>query len=73
MLSTAYRSPFITQLAFHKKRCGPTDSVLYASPRMTEDVVKTPYEEPEEERADTGPQDLNYSRLLLVGDSPGSF
>ncbi len=40
---------------------------------MTEDVVKTPYEEPEEERADTGPQDLNYSRLLLVGDSPGSF
>lgn len=73
MLSTAYRSPVITELTFHEKRCGPADSVLYASPRMTEDVVKSPYEEPEEERAGTGPQDLNYSRLLLVGDGPGSF
>ena len=73
MLSTAYRPPVITELAFHEKRRGPPDSVLYASPRMTEDVVKTPYKEPEEKRAATGPQDLNYSRLFLVGDSPGSF
>ena len=73
MLSTAYRSPAITKLTFHEKCCGPPDSVLYASPRTTEDVVKVPYKEAEEERGTTGPQDLNYSRLLFVGDSSGSF
>lgn len=73
MLSTAYRSPVITELAFHEKRCGPADGVLYASPRMTENIVKSPYEEPEEERAGTSPQDLNYGRLLLVGNGSGSF
>lgn len=61
------------KLTFHEEGCRPPDSPLYTSPRITIDIVKIPYKESKKKDEDTGPQDLNYSRLFLVRDSSRSF
>jgi hypothetical protein len=58
---------------FHEEGYRPPNSPLYASPRITKDIVKVPYKESKKEGEGTGPQDLNYSRFFLVGDSSRSF
>jgi hypothetical protein len=40
---------------------------------MTKDVVKVPHKKPKEESDGTGPQDLDYGRLLLVWYCPRCY
>lgn len=58
---------------FHEEGCRPPDSPLYASPRITKDIVKIPHKESKKKDEGTGPQDLDYGRLFLVGDGSRSF